>query len=103
YYPTVSANPSATRSKSSGSLSSSATHSTGTTSSLYTLPLSASWEPDLWGVVRNTVRADVYNAQASAATLENLRLTAQADLAVDYYELRGQDELKKVFDDTVVA
>jgi NodT family efflux transporter outer membrane factor (OMF) lipoprotein len=103
YYPTVSANPSVTRSRQSASISSSATHSSGTTATLYSLPLNASWEPDLWGTIRNTVKAEVYNAQASAATLENLRLTAQADLAVDYYELRGQDELKKVFDDTVVA
>jgi NodT family efflux transporter outer membrane factor (OMF) lipoprotein len=65
--------------------------------------LDASWEPDLWGAIRNTVKADTFNAQASAATLENLRLTAQADLAVDYYSLRGQDALKDVLDATVVA
>jgi len=103
YYPTVSANPSATRSRQSGSVSTSATHGSGSTATLYSLPLNASWEPDLWGTIRNTVRADIYNAQASAATLENMRLTAQADLAVDYYQLCGQDALKQVLDDTVVA
>ena len=88
----------------------SSTNSTGagggrgsSTSTLYSLPLDASWEPDLWGAVRNTVKADVFNAQASAATLENMRLTAQADLAIDYFSLRGQDALKEVLDATVVA
>ena len=53
--------------------------------------------------MRNTVRANVANAQASAADLENTRLTAQAELAVDYFQLRGQDALKQLLDSTVVA
>ncbi len=61
----------------------------------YSLPFDASWEPDFWGRVRNTVRANVYAAQASAADLENVRLDDQAELAVDYYELRAQDSLKE--------
>ena len=69
----------------------------------WSLPLEASWEPDLWGATRNTVKADIYNAQSSAATLENLRLTEQADLAEDYFALRGQDALKEVLDATVAA
>jgi NodT family efflux transporter outer membrane factor (OMF) lipoprotein len=39
----------------------------------------------------------------SAADLENTKLTAQAELAVDYYELRGQDSLKELLDSTVVV
>jgi NodT family efflux transporter outer membrane factor (OMF) lipoprotein len=104
YLPTVSANPSVTRSRQSASLASSPnSSSSGSTETLYSLPLDASWEPDLWGAIRNTVKAQAYNAQASAAQYQNLRLTAQADLAVDYYGLRGQDALKQVFDDTVTA
>jgi NodT family efflux transporter outer membrane factor (OMF) lipoprotein len=53
--------------------------------------------------VRNTVKGDISAAQASAADLENTRLTAQAELAVDYYELRSQDALKQLLDATVVA
>jgi NodT family efflux transporter outer membrane factor (OMF) lipoprotein len=53
--------------------------------------------------VRNIVRADVASAQASAADLENIRLTAQAELAVDYFQLRGQDALKELLDATVKA
>jgi NodT family efflux transporter outer membrane factor (OMF) lipoprotein len=49
------------------------------------------------------VRANVYAAQASAADLENVRLSVQAELAADYYELRAQDSLKEVLDTTVNA
>ena len=69
----------------------------------YSLPFDASWEPDLWGRVRNSVRSSVFAAQASAADLENVRLSAQAELAVDYYELRAQDALKQLLDSTVAA
>ena len=49
------------------------------------------------------VRANVAAAQASAADLENTRLTMQSELAVDYFRLRGQDALKELLDSTVVA
>jgi NodT family efflux transporter outer membrane factor (OMF) lipoprotein len=57
----------------------------------------------LFGRVRNTVRADIAAAQVSAADLENVRLTAHAELAVDYFSLRSEDALKQLFDSTVVA
>ena len=69
----------------------------------YSLPFEASWEPDLWGRIRNTVKANTFAAQASVADLENVRLSAQADLATDYYELRAQDALKQLLDSTVSA
>jgi NodT family efflux transporter outer membrane factor (OMF) lipoprotein len=79
--------------------------STGNASfTAYSLPsFDATWEPDLWGRVRNTVRADVANAQASAADLQNTRLTMQAELAADYFQLKGQDALIKLLNDTVAA
>jgi NodT family efflux transporter outer membrane factor (OMF) lipoprotein len=80
--------------------------STATTqlqSTLYTLPLEASWEPDLFGKVRNTVRQAQYAAQVSAADLENERLTEQTSLAQYFFEIRGQDMLQKIYDDTVAA
>lgn len=75
----------------------------GATYTTYALPLQASWEPDFWGRVRNTVKASTYAAQASAADVENVRLAAQADLAADYYELRAQDSLRQLMDATVEA
>jgi NodT family efflux transporter outer membrane factor (OMF) lipoprotein len=70
----------------------------------YSFPtFTASWEPDLWGRVRNTVRSNVTAAQASAADLENTKLSMQAELAVDYFQLQGQDALIKLLDETVSA
>ncbi len=114
-FPTVSTNPSITAQRPSSSLkvASSSASSSGagsvSTSSLsgifvdYTLPFDATWQPDLFGRIRNTVKAASYGAQASAADLENTRLTVQAEVAVDYFQLRGQDSLKQLLDQTVVA
>jgi NodT family efflux transporter outer membrane factor (OMF) lipoprotein len=65
--------------------------------------LNLSWEPDLWGRIRNEVRAAQYNAQVSAADLENERLTEESSLAVYFFELRGQDALEKLYNDTIEA
>ncbi len=65
------------------------------------LSLDASWEPDVWGRVRRTVEANQANAQASAADLAAARLSAQAELAQDYLQLRALDSQKRLLDDTV--
>ena len=67
------------------------------------LPFDVSWEPDLWGRIRNTVREFQYAAQVSAADLENERLAEQANLAVYYFELRGQDALQDLYNRTIEA
>jgi NodT family efflux transporter outer membrane factor (OMF) lipoprotein len=114
YFPTLTAAPSITHSRSSGNVGAAAASATGTgtttptttpqlQSTLYSLPLEASWEPDLWGKVRNTVRQAQYAAQVSAADLENERLTEQASLAEFFFEIRGQDKLQQIFDATVDA
>jgi NodT family efflux transporter outer membrane factor (OMF) lipoprotein len=118
YYPTVGVAPSYTRQRTPGTLrdavaTSSTTSGSGTTSNSGTvggttstnmsLPFDVSWEPDLWGKVRNTVREFQNAAQVSAAELENEKLTEQADLAEMYFELRGQDSLQDLFDKTVAA
>lgn len=109
-YPTVGTVPTYSHSSSSANLKNSigvsgTTGGTGTnvTSSLTVLPATVTWEPDLWGKVRNTIHESQYNAQLSAADLENERLTEQASLAVFFFELRGQDALLQIFDATIDA
>ena len=103
YYPAVTVGPSILREHQPSTSVNSTASSSGRTFASFVLPFDATWTPDLWGRVRNTVKADVSNAQVSAADLENTKLTAQAELAVDYYELRGQDSLKELLDSTVVV
>jgi NodT family efflux transporter outer membrane factor (OMF) lipoprotein len=113
YYPTISANPTITNSRPSqgqfgGVRTSGASTNTSTGFALtsftdYSLAFDASWVPDFWGKIRNTFLQNAAAAQASAADLENVRLTAQAEVAVNYFELRAQDTLKQLFDQTVAA
>jgi NodT family efflux transporter outer membrane factor (OMF) lipoprotein len=103
-FPTLTADPAyakAQASKNGGSSAGGAASSGGKIYSDYSLPLDASWEPDLWGSIRNTFAASIYAAQATAAQLENMRLTLQAELAVDYYQLRAQDELIALYTHTI--
>ena len=73
------------------------------TRTTYNPSIGASWAPDIWGSVRRTIENARDNAQASAATLANARLSAQTELAVDYIMLREYDEQKRILDDTVTA
>ncbi len=107
FFPTVSIGPSYNRSQGSANLrnTTGATGSTGngSGSTLIDLPADVSWEPDLWGRVRNSVRQAQYTAQVSAADLENERLSEQASLASFFFQLRGQDALQQILDATVAA
>jgi NodT family efflux transporter outer membrane factor (OMF) lipoprotein len=103
YWPTVTTAPSWNRSKSSGNLGKSSTANAGSTTSTWALPLDVSWTPDFFGKIRSEVREAQYAAQVSVADLENEKLVEQASLAEYYFELRGQDSLQKVLDDTVTA
>lgn len=101
YFPTVSVGPSATRARTSGVGTNGV--AVGETYSEFTLPLDVSWAPDLFGRIRNQVRSAQAAAQVSAADLENERLLEQATLAVTFFEIRGQDELQRILNDTVKA
>jgi NodT family efflux transporter outer membrane factor (OMF) lipoprotein len=105
YFPTVSIGGSYTRSQSSANVSSSVSSGTsgGKQTQVFSLPADVSWEPDLWGKVRNAVHASQYAAQLNAADLENERLTEQASLAEYFFEIRGQDALQRLLNETVEA
>lgn len=75
YYPTIGSTPAITQTD--------RVLGPGTT---FSLPITASWEPDLWGRVRLAVEGAKDNAQVDAADLENARLSAQALLATDYFQ-----------------
>jgi NodT family efflux transporter outer membrane factor (OMF) lipoprotein len=102
YFPTVTTSPSIVTSRQS----SRTTQFGGSSERVitdYSLPFDVSWEPDLWGRIRNTVSASASEAQATAADLETVRLSVQAELAFDYYQLRAFDAQKELLDSTVAA
>jgi NodT family efflux transporter outer membrane factor (OMF) lipoprotein len=86
-FPTLSANPSLTRSSGSGTILSAEAN--------------ASWTIDLWGKVRRTIESQVAGAQVSAADLANATLSMQSMLATAYFELRETDSLHDLLADTV--
>jgi len=100
-FPTATASASLTREQSSGTLGknavaaagsgASAVSSSGAVSTLYDLSADVSYQVDVWGNIRRNLTASYANAQASAADLENARLSFQAELAEFYFELHGFD------------
>jgi NodT family efflux transporter outer membrane factor (OMF) lipoprotein len=72
---------------------------TGTSDIL--LPLTLSYEVDLWGRIRRTINLAKEEAQASAADVQTARLSIQSELAIDYFELRAADAQAKLLRDTV--
>ncbi len=112
YYPTVSVGAGFTRSKSSANIGNNGSTNTGgaggttnngATISEFNTPLEISWAPDIFGRVRSTVRSNQAAAQVSEADLENERLLEQATLAETYFQIRGQDLLQTILNDTVKA
>ncbi|HEU5352693.1 MAG TPA: efflux transporter outer membrane subunit [Terracidiphilus sp.] len=99
-YPTLSAGPSFSHNK----LSAHRPLSTSATSVNYNdfnLSGQAGWEPDFWGRIRRTVQAASANAQATAADAATLDLAFHAELAQDYFELRGLDAQSRLLQSTV--
>ncbi len=99
-YPTVSAGAGVSHNRISGT---SPTGFPGRTYADFNLPISVSYDADLWGRVRRTIAASREQFQASAADLENIKLELQTELAVDYFEARSLDAQRRLLDDTVVA
>lgn len=101
YFPTVATTPALSNSRVAAVPYAAA--ASGITYTEYSFPVTASWEPDFWGRVRKNVQANAYTAQSSAADMENVRLLAHADLAADYFLLRGVEAQKEILDSTLVA
>lgn len=72
-------------------------------STAYSLSLDASWEPDLWGTLQRTKRAEKARVQSAEAEFANARLSAQATLVQNYFQLRTLDAMQKLLDNTVLA
>jgi len=100
YYPIVTANLSAVRTRPGGTARADIAN---TTLDEYALNFGASWEADLWGRVRQTVNASTASAQAAVGDLESVRLTLSAELAADYFQLRSADAELALFDQTIEA
>jgi NodT family efflux transporter outer membrane factor (OMF) lipoprotein len=99
-YPTISTSPSITSNRSSTN------GVDATTPSQYgnlVLPIDLNYELDAWGRIHRSITAAREETQATAADLETMRLSVHAELAVDYFELRGLDAQKRLLDQTLVA
>jgi NodT family efflux transporter outer membrane factor (OMF) lipoprotein len=107
FFPTVDLTTGATRAGSFGGgttiINGGNTVSTGSGSRRYSVDLGASWAPDLWGSIRNSVSQQKALAQASQSDLANATLSAQGELALDYLQLRGIEQQKAILDATVTA
>ncbi|BAK74893.1 RND efflux system, outer membrane lipoprotein [Pseudogulbenkiania sp. NH8B] len=94
YSPSVTAGVSASRGRAGGD---------SAIANSYRADLSAAWELDLWGRVRRTVEAGRASAEASAADLESVRLSAQAQLASAYFKLYVADRTLRLLEEQVAA
>ena len=103
-YPTVTAGASVSASRNSSNRTTTNTPSTtGGTNVDIQLPIDMSYEADVWGRVRRSVEASVASAQASAADRQNVLLSVQSELALDYFQLRGLDGQRQRLDASVAA
>jgi NodT family efflux transporter outer membrane factor (OMF) lipoprotein len=99
-YPLVTTTPSIVVGTQSGNRPNAIVHQSAND---FVLPVDFSYELDVWGRVRLTVAAAAASAQATAADLETVRLSLHAELALNYFELRGLDAEKALLDSTVEA
>jgi NodT family efflux transporter outer membrane factor (OMF) lipoprotein len=109
YFPTVGASASVTRAPggsrvvTGGSGGSTIPGTAGKATDTYTASLDASWEIDIWGKLRRAAENATENMKASAADLDAARLSAQAELALDYFQLRVTDEERRLYDANVAG
>jgi NodT family efflux transporter outer membrane factor (OMF) lipoprotein len=97
-FPTVDVVPSAARAEASGNRLASSVHRAGND---FVLPVDVTYEADVWGRIHSAVSASRAAAQASAADVESARLSLHAELAADYFTLRGIDRDRQLLDAAV--
>src|ERR1700724_1005337 len=102
-FPTISTSPSASYTKSSDFSPSFPSKIQQSSKGDFVLPFDLSYELDLWGRVRRSVAAAREEAQATAADYQTAKLSLEAELAMDYFEVRSADAQKQLLDDTVKA
>jgi NodT family efflux transporter outer membrane factor (OMF) lipoprotein len=100
-FPTVTAGASGSRSRSSATRGA-VPVAVGTVVD-YQLPVDLRYEVDLWGSVRRNVESSVATAQATGADVQTALLSSRAELALDYFELRGLDAQIALFGKTIAA
>ena len=103
YYPTLAAGPSISRTRESNNQPNTVRNLTTYQYNTFSLSGEAQWQPDFWGQVRRTVEQARAGAQASAAQLANVELSVRAELATDYFQMRGLDAQKELLDNTVAS
>jgi outer membrane protein TolC len=102
-FPTVTARASAVSSRVSPNRSAVQRGAATGTAVEYQLPIDFSYELDTWGQIRRNVEASVAIAQTSSADIQTVALSMRAELAIDYFELRGLDAARRLFETTVAA
>jgi NodT family efflux transporter outer membrane factor (OMF) lipoprotein len=101
YYPTVTAGPSAARTRISSNRPPLSSTFDGVTYNDFVMPFDFSYQVDVWGRVRRTVESNREQAQASAADLATVNLSMHADLALDYFQARSLDAEEQLLNSTV--
>ena len=101
-FPVVSLDGGANRSKSSSAISAGSSGSSRVGNS-FQASIGASWEPDVWGRLRRAADSVGASAQASAADLASAKLSAQGELATNYFSLRQLDAQQVLLDSTLAG
>ena len=102
FFPLLTGDAGVTRSRSGGNAGNASNVGRNYNTS-YRAGLDASWEPDLWGRIQRSVESEVAGVQASAADIESVKLSAQAELAQNYFLLRIADARRRVLQETLAA
>jgi NodT family efflux transporter outer membrane factor (OMF) lipoprotein len=104
--PTVTAAPGVTithngRAGGQGTGTGTTSGSSGSHVTTYQVPIDLAWEADVFGRIRRNLEANVAEAQASAADLESVRLSLHAELATDWFLLKGLDAERRLLDEAI--